>query len=240
MPQNYSVQEGDCIGNIAFSRGIDWHTIWDHPENAELKAKRKDPNVLLPGDIVFIPDLRVKEQDCPTDAKHSFKVKGTPARFRIKMLGERKQEDKTESRAPTNHSIYKDPDFKPKTRSDDPIANVPYVLDVDGKLTNGVTGGDGVIDLPIPPGARRGKLTVNPGTPQEKIYNFPFGSLDPIEEFSGVSRRLNNLGFFCGSGNASTKEFKAAVSLFQESFGLPITGAIDDATRDKLKEVHGS
>jgi hypothetical protein len=117
---------------------------------------------------------------------------------------------------------------------------VPYVLNVDGKLTNGSTDADGTIDVPIPPGARRGKLTLSPGTTQEKIYNFPFGSMDPIEEFSGIRRRLNNLGFFCGRGDASSKEFKGALSLFQENFGLPITGKLDDATRDKLKEVHGS
>jgi hypothetical protein len=34
-----------------------YHTIWDQPNNADLKAKR-DPQVLFPGDQLFIPDDR--------------------------------------------------------------------------------------------------------------------------------------------------------------------------------------
>jgi hypothetical protein len=240
MPEDYTVQDGDCIGNIAFSRGFLWTTIWDHPNNAALKAQRKDPNLLSPGDIVFIPDLRVKQQDCPTDARHSFTVKGVPARFRIKLLTEHKDEQKTAPPGGSDQASYEDPDFKTKARSDDPLANVPFVLNVDGKLIDGVTGGDGVIDVPIPPGARSGKLTLNPGTAQEKTFQCPFGSMDPIEEPSGVIRRLNNLGFYCGGNDTSSPQFKAALSLFQQNFGLPIDGNLDDATRAKLKEVHGS
>jgi N-acetylmuramoyl-L-alanine amidase len=240
MPENYPVSEGDCIGNIAHSRGFDWTTIWNHPNNAALKAKRKDPNLLFPGDIVFIPDLRVKLQASATDARHTFTVKGVPARFRIKLLTEHKDGPKTATGGGSDESGYEDPDFKTKSRTDDPMANVPFVLDVDGKLIEGVTGGDGVIDVPIPPGARSGKLTINPGTPQEKKFQCPFGSMDPIQEPSGVIRRLNNLGFFCGSGDTSSPGFKAPLSLFQENFGLPITGELDDATRAKLEEAHGS
>jgi N-acetylmuramoyl-L-alanine amidase len=238
MPENYTVQDGDCIGNIAHSRGFDWKTIWNHPENAALKGRRKDPNLLSPGDVVHIPDLRVQEKDCATDAKHTFTVKGARARFRIKLLSEKKDPQKTAG-ASGGEAAYEDPDFKTKSRTDEPLANVPYVLDVDGKLIDGVTGADGVIDVPIPPGARRAKLTLNPGTPQEKIYECPLGSMNPIEETSGVTRRLNNLGFFCGD-DLESPESKAAISLFQESFGLPITGKLDDATRNKLKEAHGS
>jgi hypothetical protein len=111
MPENYSVREGDCIGNIAFSRGFEWTTIWNHPNNAALKAKRKDPNLLFRGDIVFIPDLRVKQQDCPTDAKYTFTVKGVPARFRIKLLTEHKDEQKTAPPCGSEEASYEDPDF---------------------------------------------------------------------------------------------------------------------------------
>ncbi|HUA57267.1 MAG TPA: hypothetical protein VML19_00835, partial [Verrucomicrobiae bacterium] len=83
MAFSYEVQDGDCIGSIAFSRGFDWDTLWNHPENAALKAKRRDPNILLAGDIVYIPDLSLRQQPCATDERHTFQLKSIPANLQL-------------------------------------------------------------------------------------------------------------------------------------------------------------
>ena len=72
MPINHQVKQGDCISSIAFENGFFPDTIWNHPSNAELKKKREDPHVLLPGDMVFIPDKRPKEVSEPTNQVHKF------------------------------------------------------------------------------------------------------------------------------------------------------------------------
>ena len=97
MAKDYVIRQGDCISSIAFRNGFDWITLWNEPANAELKERRKDPNLLFPGDVVHIPDLRLKEVDRPTDQCHSFKVKNVPAKLRLRLLG---AEDEDQSAAP--------------------------------------------------------------------------------------------------------------------------------------------
>ncbi|MFH1075402.1 MAG: hypothetical protein V1753_00935 [Pseudomonadota bacterium] len=54
MP-DYIVKQGDCIESIAFKHGLFWETVWNHPNNQQLKQERKNPNILLAGDKVFVP-----------------------------------------------------------------------------------------------------------------------------------------------------------------------------------------
>src|SRR5438270_899157 len=76
-----------------------------------------------------------------------------------------------------------------------PRANQKYRLSVDGKLLNGTTDGDGVLDEYIATGSRAGKLIIGP---DNFTLEIDFGFLDPISELSGVQKRLNNVGFDCG------------------------------------------
>ncbi|MGB9698788.1 MAG: LysM peptidoglycan-binding domain-containing protein [Thermodesulfobacteriota bacterium] len=55
MPE-YTVKQGDCLSSIGEKYGIFWEKIWNQPKNDKLKEKRKNPNILYPGDVIFIPD----------------------------------------------------------------------------------------------------------------------------------------------------------------------------------------
>ena len=62
MP-TYTVVQGDCLASIAAShRFADWRTIYDHPKNAQFKKKRSNPNIIQPGDELFIPEKEAKQQ----------------------------------------------------------------------------------------------------------------------------------------------------------------------------------
>ena len=61
MP-SHTVEKGECMTSISRQYGFaDYHTVYDHPQNKGLKDKRKNPNMLFPGDEVFIPEHEPKE-----------------------------------------------------------------------------------------------------------------------------------------------------------------------------------
>jgi hypothetical protein len=206
--KRYTVKQGDCISSIAFKYGFFPDTIWNDSKNSDLKQRRNDPNVLFPGDEVWIREKEHKEESCATEKRHRFKRKGVPE-FLIVQL----------------------------KIDDEPIANEPYVLEIDGALSEGRTDGDGKVEITIPPNANKGKITLRESGDE---YELELGCLDPITEISGVQARLRNLGFECGpiDGKLGSKT-QSALREFQKHNKLDATGDLDDETRQKLKESHG-
>src|SRR3954452_20849532 len=94
MPEDYEIREGDCLSSLAGERGLTWQKIWDYPANSRLKQLRKDPNILMPGDILVIPDLEKKEYSKVTERRHRFKKKGDPAKIRLRILEEETSKEK--------------------------------------------------------------------------------------------------------------------------------------------------
>ncbi len=277
MPEDYTVRAGDCISSIAFDHGFFWETLWNHPKNANLKSKRLDPNILKEGDIVHIPDLSLREESRATEKRHRFKLKGAPAKLRLRILEEPKPppppagasmpaaaQDSGGSLLDNasaavkqglsipgaqnpRESITEDPETETTPQPDKPRANVPYLIEIDGTTITGQTDSDGRIEHHIPPNARQGRLILEPGTLNEVELPLNLGHLNPLmdasgaTDVSGVKHRLANLGFDCGDrSDETTPELTAALRAFQEKDGLQVTGEVDQPTRDKIRQLHGS
>jgi hypothetical protein len=209
---NYRVQQGDCMQSIAARRGFLWETLWNLPENKQLKETRKDPNCLLPGDRVHIPEPRPHQESGATEQKHRFRRKGLPAMLRLQFENE-----------------------------GEALAGQPFTFTTDlTEPYEGTTDGDGVAEIPIPTGAHHGTIRIGEGEDQ-KVYEVDLGQLDPHDSISGVQARLNNLGYGAGEVdgrlNARTER---ALRQFQRQQKLEITGRIDVKTCDKLRELNGS
>ena len=167
MPE-HTVAAGDCILSIAEENGFQWETIWNHASNSQLKADRGDPNVLFPGDVVFVPEKRLKEVTKATDQTHKFVKKGTPGKVRLRLL-----------------------DWKRGPRK-----GARYSAEVDGVTVEGTSDGDGMIEFYAKANARQVNLAVTEGTRTER-YSLQLGHVDPVTTDSGVKRRLENLGYLC-------------------------------------------
>jgi hypothetical protein len=206
------VAQGDCIMSIAANSGYLWETIWNHADNAQLKELRKSPNILLPGDVVVIPDKTPRVDARPTDATHKFVLKTELAQVRLRLL-----------------------DHKRKPRP-----NIRYAADVDGAAFNGSTDADGYITLKVKSNAQSVTLNITDGSRKEQ-YTLPLGSIDPVDQLSGVQQRLVNLGYPCdGEEGTLGPQTQSAVRAFQAEMNLDVTGQLDNATRQKLEDLHGS
>jgi hypothetical protein len=246
MATDYIVQPGDCISSLAGARGLKWDTVWNHPKNAQLKAKRKDPNVLMPGDVIYLPDLDPRIEDRHTDQRHEFVLLGERTTLRIRLLYPEDTDDTTAAARPSppehgaRHIVDGDPETTVQKR-EVPRSNAPYTLSIDGVSISGRTDGQGYIETRIPSTAQAGSLIIDAGTLRQTVIPIQLGYLDPLEEVSGVKQRLANLGFDGGDTSSEVNEaFGAALRAFQEVNGLDITGEADETTLRKLKSIHGS
>ena len=112
------------------------------------------------------------------------------------------------------------------------LAGKAYTLLVDGVTTSGTIAAGGIIEQAVAVDAASGTLTVTIDDKTTETWDLHLGYMDPLDEESGVAARLRNLGFDYGDDTA------AAVKAFQARTGIDVTGAIDDALRDKLKSYY--
>ncbi len=208
MPQKHKVVEGEGISKIAQNYGFFWETVWNYPGNAELRRLRPNPELLLPGDIVEVPDKRQKEVACATDSSHSFVLKGVPARLVIRLLDE----------------------------DGDPRANEPYQLVVDGAIRSGETDGDGMIREAVPPNAVGGTLRLHGGRETYEVSFGRIDPLDTVSGAQSVLSNLGYRDLtVSGVLDDVTRQ---ALTDFQRKHHLPLTGEPDAATAAALASVY--
>jgi hypothetical protein len=221
MAEIYIVEQGDYLMKIAKQFGFaSWRIIYDHPENAELRKRRPNPDILRPGDEIYIPDFEPQPFSCVTDQVHKFSVPATKMLLQLTI----------------------------KDSFDEPVKNARYELKLAfGPMLKGKTSDAGVLQEKIPIGTESAQLTIEERGISTMLH---IGHLDPVKEpiertavAKGVQARLNNLGYDCGDVDgiigvrtkAALKRFQADVMGRKHPDGEP-----DHQTLDKLVEHHAS
>jgi hypothetical protein len=220
MASTHIVQAGDHISSLAEKYGfVKYETIWNHPENAELKALRKNPNVLHPGDKVHIPDRELRTVDRAVDARHKFTREIQELNLRIVL-----------------NRVY-----------NKPYANTPCTVVFGAEKTDLTSDGKAQIEHVIDRSLTDGRVAVKDrivvganAVPIDRDVVLKIGFLDPAEEVSGQIARLANLGYYRGPETpVDDAEFVSAVEEFQCEHELVVDGKCGHLTQAKLVSVHG-
>jgi len=216
----HEVKRGECLSRIAHHYGLkSWKTLWQHPKNEPLRAKRKSPHVLWPGDQVAVPRVEVYEMVRATDGTHRIRIKAgamREVRLRVQDFG---------SRA---------------------LGGLTYTLRYEhGGSTverpgRSATGSDGMLSEELPIEVERVQLLFD--RPRITIA-LRVGHLDPSYTdgepvATGIQARLSGLGY---ASHGTPGVFRDAIAAFQrnhmdreENFG-----ELDSATFSKLQELYG-
>lgn len=211
MATAHTIRQGEHVSKIATQYGFYDHlTIWNDGRNAALKKKRVNPHALLPGDELQIPDKKVKMVPGSTTKRHTFKLSKAPLKLRL---------------------VVRDFD-------NEPIANTDCELEIEGTKYPLTTNANGLIEQDVEPTAEVGHLVVPSWNIEVPIR---IGHLDPHDEETGWLGRLINLGYGDDRlGTTSEEDLRSDIEEFQCDHGMKVTGVLDDATKTKLKEIHGS
>ena len=211
MAHEHTVIPGDSMASLAKRYGFIWEQLWDHPNNKELADLRQNPNTLMSGDVVFIPDIEPKSVDVTMEQRFRYRRKGIPSKLTLQLK-----------------------------ENGEPRADIPYTIELDDStILDGRTDADGFVKASVQPERKWGIVRVD-GRWGPEEYTVRLGHLDPIDEISGVQQRLSNLGADCPTTGEMDDKTKAALTNFQARHKLDKTGEIDDATRQKLLEECGS
>ncbi len=207
---SHIVKEGEHLAGIAAQYGFqNYETVWNDPSNAGLRTNRSNPHVLMPGDVVQIPDKQAKIEARATGKIHLFILSQKQIKFRLAIR-----------------------DFDNR-----PIPNVPCQLTLSGATHSLTSNAEGIVEQIIPSDAADGVLKI-PSLGIERAVRV--GYLDPSEEDSGWAARLRNLGYWHEEQASDDSRLQTnAVEEFQCDYGMRVTGILDDATKAKLKEIHG-
>jgi hypothetical protein len=174
MGGSYRIVDGDNMGLIANKLGFrDWRAIYDHPDNAEFRSSCPDPNMLVPGASLVVPDKPPQRHETrPTGEEHRFVLhrSGDVVRLRLRdPLGE-------------------------------PLRGWAYRLELADQSLDGQVPDTGELELRLTKPAANGLLTLTPpvlgGSAAEIEIDLMLGGLRPPDDAHGVQARLANLGLY--------------------------------------------
>jgi hypothetical protein len=214
--RKHVVKQGETIIGLAQQWDLLPKTLWD--ANDALKAKRKNMNVLLPGDVLLVPEEEEFEKEKHvesggTEQHHRFVLEPIRGEYRLQVF-----------------------------RGEKPFAQRKYELEVAGQIVSdkdAKTDANGLVKHDISVLAPNASVRF-PLYGEEISANL--GHLDPVDEDSGWRQRLEQLGYPCGRDDdgelgATTQQALARFQYrFSEDKGLKVTGEADTKTQKALED----
>lgn len=218
QPRSHTVQPGEHLCAVAAKYGLtDWKTVWD--ANADIARRRKNPNLLCPGDVLTVPVAKEQKEGAETEKHHRIEAELSPLCLRLEIVDPR-------------YRALADREVKLSFRR--------------GEAFGGRTDDRGRIAFEgLPRNSGPARLVVSVGRFSEEL-ELRIGALPPLLEetderqtWIGVQQRLWNLGFYDGEiSGLPGRDAKEALRRFRIRAGLSDSDALDEAVQRRLLEVH--
>jgi peptidoglycan hydrolase-like protein with peptidoglycan-binding domain len=185
--------------------------VWHDAKNAEIKAKRRKPNVLHQGDVVYIPRARKTGQPLSKGTTNTYQVKVPRKKLSLTF-----KDDRVQNAEYTVRGLG-----SPVTGS---TSSGAFSVDVPVYVREIVISFD---DIPLLYNVRIGDLDPIAETSGVRQRLEHLGFRRPIRTTAETEEE-------------AAEADSEAITAFQVSQGLDATGTLDDATHAALESAHGS
>jgi N-acetylmuramoyl-L-alanine amidase len=128
----YVVQQGDHLAKLAFAHGTDPDTVWGHPKNKDVVARRAERDTLAPGDVLYLPGEPPPALALSEGTSNSYRATVPKVTIKMRLAG-----------------------------SSRPVAGKAFEVHGAGnKPVTGTTSGDGAVSFEVPVFVREVELRV--------------------------------------------------------------------------------
>ncbi len=212
----YLVRQGDYLTKLAGQRGFDAEVVWNDPKNAELKAKRAHMDILVQGDLIYLPDSAARPLRIEKGVTNRY-VAAIP-RVAITLI------------------------LRDGARV---FAQERYLVRGLGEPVEGTTDAEGKLVLAASIHTREITITLpdqNVTYPLSighmDAHQEPSGARQRLENLGYFRTTAQGTPEAVKTGNTITP-LQAATARFQRDMGLEPTGELDVATSTELSKAHG-
>jgi hypothetical protein len=210
--QVHVVRQGEYLRKLAHRFGVDPDELWNHPKNADLKARRSDMDALCSGDLVYVPSKPKEGLPLTKGAVNRYVATIPKVTLKLRLRD-----------------------------GDQPMKDEPYVVHGLGRKLSGTTDGEGGVTIELPVDVRdasvelpRTRLTYHIAAGNMDCIQEDSGVRMRLGNLGFYSAPAD------ADPEALAAAMRTAILRFQRGQSMEATGILDAATRDAVLAAHGS
>lgn len=209
--QVHVVRQGEYLRKLAYRFGVAPDDLWNHPKNADLKARRSNIDALCSGDLLFVPS---KQKDgLPLTKGVVNRYVATVPRVTLTLR-------------------LRD--------GDEPMKNEPYVIHGLGRKLEGTTDGEGVVKIDLPIDVHTASVELPRKRLTYHVAAGHMDCIQEDSGVRMRLANLGLYAAPADAEPEELAQAMRALLRFQKGQSMEATGILDDATREALLAAHGS